>query len=399
MRRARGLGLVVILLAIGLLAVAAGAVVTLGTRSLALSRAGAERDQALLAADAGLALTCKELLVNPTFAGFTLWRDLRVTRASYRTAITHGPGTASNGIAVPDGLHYILAEGRCNGQVRQVGTMVTLATTNFKLAAFAAENIDLRHGSVVESYNSDHGEYPAQRGGGADVATNNTANGSVVLRDEAEIFGDVLTGPGSRPNAVTKGPSATIHGRVREMNRLRQFDPVTLPPGDDPSLQPDVSYTGGHVALSPGTYGDLILTGGTHLQLESGVPYVFNSVTMQDDSAFVLDDDVSAPIQLYVAETFDMSGGSVVNKTTKPTMLRFMARADSITLNGRGTKAYFVVYAPQAKITVTSRAKIFGALIGKKIDLLDDALLAYDKALRNDPGPATDVDVVSRQEF
>lgn len=397
MKRGRGMALVIILLATALLAAAAGAVVSLGTRSLALSRLGADREQALLAADAGLALTCQELLLNSTFGGYTAWRDLRVTGASYRTTITHGPGTAPNGVSVPDGLHYVLAEGRSHGQTRQVGTMVTLASTNFKLAAFAAENIDLRHGSVVESYNSDYGEYPAKRGGGADVATNNTANGSVVLRDEAEIFGDVLTGPGSHSNAVIQGPSATIHGRVREMNRLRQFDPVTLPA--DPSAEPDLAFTGGHVPLPPGTYGDLVLSGGTHLELEAGVPYVFKSVTMRDDSAFVLDEHLSAPIQMFVAGTFDMSGGSVVNKTTKPTMLRFMAQADDITLNGRGTHAYFVVYAPQAKITVTSRAKIFGALIGKKIDLLDDARLAYDKALRNDPGPTTDVEIVSRQEF
>lgn len=391
------MALVIILLAIALLAVAAGAIVTLGTRSLALSRAGADREQALMAAESGLAMTSQQLLGNPNFGGFTSWQRLRVTGAEYRTSLTHGPGTAPNGVSVPEGMHYILAEGRSRRQTRRVGMMVTLSQTNFKLAAFAAESVVMRHGSTVLSYNSDRGEYPAERGGGADVATNSTANDSVILRDEAQIFGDVLTGPGSRPRAVVVGPSATVHGRVREMNRVRQFEPITLPV--DPTSLVDVAHSGGHVLLPPGNYGDLHLSGGTHLKLEAGQPYVFNSVTMLDDSAFVLDEDVSAPIQMFVKGTFDMSGGSVVNKTAKPSMLRFMAQADAITVNGRGTKAYFVVYAPQANIKVTSRGKIFGALVGRNIDLLDDALLAYDKALRNDPGPATDVEVISRQEF
>ncbi len=395
--RRRGLALVVMLLAMALLAIAAGAIAALGSRSLWLSRSDSNRDQALLAAEAGVAMTSQQLLTNPNFAGISPPQPLRVTRATYSSTVTAGPATAPNGAGVPAGMLYILATGRYRDQQRQIGEMVTLTSTNFKMAAFAAENIRMRHDSLTESYDSSRGPFPAGRGGRADVATNSSAHQAVILTDNAEIKGDVYTGPGSSPRTVDIGRSARVHGRVRELNRQRELAPVTLP--SDPTGLPPLALGAGQHTLEPGTYGDLILTDGAQVRLKAGVPYVFNSVRMADDSTFELGQNVTGQIQVYIAGDLDMRGGSVVNKTARPSMMRFMVKGRDIVVNGRDTDAYFVVYAPESKVEVAQNGQIYGSIVGKRVEVLEGAALRYDRALKNDTGFTTDVVTVSRQEF
>ncbi|MEW6279892.1 MAG: hypothetical protein AB1758_14785 [Candidatus Eremiobacterota bacterium] len=400
MTRARGLALVMVLLALALLGVVAAALVALGSRTLWESRADEERDQALLAADAGLWRTVDRLRTDPNFRGYNR-QSMRSTGAEYWSSVTPGGSRAPNDVRVPDELCYVLASGEYRGRQRQVGLMVSILQTDFSDAAFAARDIDLRRRCKVESWNSNQGPYPAGRQNDANVASSWTGvrrnEPAVKLTNGSEIRGHVFIAPGvNQGDAVLVDPDSNIRGQIKRLRPNRQLSGVTAPAGTPSEPTKTISSS---TVLPPGHYGEVLINSRARVELVEGGEYVFDKLTMRDDSVLEVDRNVSAPVKVYMKGEFDMQGGSVVNRSAKPANLRFLVEQGQVYLDDSQTKAYFVVYAPESQVTVDDDAQIYGAVVGKSITLRDNSELRYDLALKELNGADSIVTIVSRQEF
>ncbi|MEW6281960.1 MAG: hypothetical protein AB1758_25370 [Candidatus Eremiobacterota bacterium] len=396
MLRDRGIAIIVVLLAMLLLAVIAGGMAAVGSHTLQLSRSSMQGDQALLAADSGAWRTAGELARNDAFPGFPLL-PLPSTGATYRTSVTKGPGTAPNGVSVPAGLTYVLSTGTFGKNVRQVGLLLRLGSSPFATAVFAADTVTVDDASRVDSWDSSQGNYPTgSQASRAHVGTNSVAPNCISWDSGSIVDGTLYVGPGAPPNAafIDTSDGAAATGGVSTLTQLRPLPPVTLPanpPANFFDIKSDQS-------LPPGTYGHLTLDDGAVLTLTGGT-YTFRSIRVKNGSTIGLDPAMTSAAQVFVAESFDMEDGSLVNSSRKPAMLEFNVKQGPVTLDDDAGSAYFVCYAPEATVDIDDNSHMYGSLVGKEVIVDNDSQLSYDLALGSSTGGATTLTVVSRQEF
>ncbi len=149
--------------------------------------------------------------------------------------------------------------------------------------------------------------------------------------------------------------------------------PVIAPTFGNQSLNADTT-------LAPATYGDVSVTSGATLTLQSG-EYVMNSLKLVG-GAIVYVDISSGPVIVYIVSDLDLGGGTVVNDSTQSTNLIFMVgpAATTVKVTG-GANAAYALYAPDSDVTVSGGGEIFGAIIGNTITSVGGAQIHYDKAL------------------
>jgi hypothetical protein len=238
-------------------------------------------------------------------------------------------------------------------------------------------------GAVVDSYDSSAGLYgPANHGSAAELFSNGgitlksssvfgnvrSALGSVLLQDKALVSGDVRAGGPITNNGSTIGGTATPNS---------PSPTIVAPPV--PACSP-FSGTGG---LS-GKYdynavtGDLKVSGGKAAALAPGT-YCFHTVELSGGATLT----VSGPVVIKLTGQLNGSGGSLLNLTKLPSNLQIdssYAGGSGVLLSG-GSSAYLSVYAPLTSITLSGGSPVYGALLGKTLDLSGGAAVHYDTQL------------------
>lgn len=260
---------------VGLVAVIGTAVVAVGHGNLASAFAAAQSEKALYAAEAGAWLGVVEATKNPLWNGFNrAVRPMTNGPETYQVDV-YRSGETVNGLTVPPGLTYVLATGRArNGLSRQVGMMIQTGVGALDYAVMAKETILVRGGSAIDSRDPVTGDVLPDP---ASVATYAVADGSIVVDGGSFIHGDAMAGPNAPGTAVVESGGSDVTGVIGNLTAqgVVPLDPVALP--DDPTLAAGVTVTNGATdALTPGTYGDLVVNGGAHPDLAPGV-YTLNS--------------------------------------------------------------------------------------------------------------------------
>jgi len=139
------------------------------------------------------------------------------------------------------------------------------------------------------------------------------------------------------------------------------------------------------LALAPGSYGNVHLTGQGIIHLSTGT-YTINSIDLTGNSKVVID---SGPVVLNVAgqgvtTPVDFTGGSLTNSSLDPSKLQIQyAGTGTIKLEG-GSQASGLVYAPNAPVQFGGGTDWFGAVISKTASIAGGMKIHNDRQLANE---------------
>jgi hypothetical protein len=283
----------------------------------------------------------------------------------------------------------------------------------YSYAIFATANscgaITLSGGSTVDSFNSSMGPYSPSNDqlSGGNVGTNGnvTLNGSKTTIYGSAAVDSMTTGNCSKtsdPGLTTSGGAQVTGPPAGGLVALN--GPITYPAppapnpappttdqnisGSCPSGMTGCKNTGNKtVTLPPGSYGNVQLNGGTTANLATGT-YDFNSLILSGNSVLYVSPG-SGPIIINVAgnglsggnSALDLSGGSMVNASGKPSNLEFFyGGTHGVNLSG-GLQAYATLYAPMAPVNMSGGTDFFGALIGSTVTDSGGTKIHYDTSL------------------
>lgn len=227
--------------------------------------------------------------------------------------------------------------------------------------------------------------------GGGDVGSN---VGIKLNGSSGTIRGNAIPGPLNE--TVTSG-TPTIWGDV--FPRRREIPIPDVPLADFEAalaVNDNAQFGGGPGGGGPGGGGpkgpydskNMSLTGngGETITLTGGT-YFFTSVQLTGGSTI----EVTGPTTIYITDSFDTSGGTLINASGVPSDLIVYAHpyplpSGSVAPNpgikfGGGAGSAMAVYAPEMPVVVHGDGDIYGAILGSTITVMGDASFHYDKAL------------------
>ncbi|MCA9794329.1 MAG: pilus assembly PilX N-terminal domain-containing protein [Candidatus Eremiobacteraeota bacterium] len=397
--RRRGVALVVVMSVLALVLMIGVAATTLSSSQLTISDSMVHSQQAVYAAEAGLADGLVALTEDADFDGYPDPVKLQGNDTSYLVQVfdnrggTLGSGLP-NGIVVPNGLVYVLATGFANnGAERRMGAMIRLSASE-ALQGAVADQFTLSAGSVIDSYDSATGPYdptdPTNKTGG-DIAVNSDT-GFANLSLNSHIYGTVYLHPALTPSAITTDATSDYLDDDRLEAALPE-DLVTFPviPGPKPNV---TLLAGATQVLAPGGYKNVTVGIGSTLVLQKG-DYVFQNLDMLLNAQIFIAD---GPVNIYISQSFTSVAAGIVNTTGVPSLLNIHYRsAGNVTIAG-GSSAYFTMDGRLATITVAG-GDAYGQILAKKVNLAA-ARFHFDRALGGAGSVSgSTVEVLGRQRF
>jgi len=258
---------------------------------------------------------------------------------------------------------------------------------------FALDAMTLGGDLQTDKYDSDVGNYAAQAvnvdAGGAFAKPGGHVGSNAditILGSDTYIRGNAIPGP-QRVLDISGTP--TIYGD--QTPRMESIDILPEPYEDflaaystndnDAALG---SLSGNKIKYTAAQW-NLSITAESTLTLPAGT-YFFRDVVMKGGSTIVADGEV----HIYVTGTLDLSGGAIVNPGP-PANLQIHAHPYPLPTNAPptqtlvkvngGSQAAFTVYGPGADVVVGGGSDVFGAIVGKTIDVSGDCYFHYDAAL------------------
>jgi hypothetical protein len=336
---------------------------------------------ALFNADAGLRMTIGNWPsgVSALGAGDSLdlgWQTLS-NRGRFR-AVVH---RVDDGTSLP--AYAVIVQGRgvgsSNGQHTVVAMLAGVAL--FRNGGIVANgNVNLSGGSKTDSFDSALGPYDPTT---ADSAGSVVSNGNVTLSNVATIIKGNLTARGTISNSM-----ATVTGTSTPGAPLTELDTLPCPtgpytPASDVPTGGGLSYNASTGALTIGAWHGI-----PQNFVFTGSSYYFSSVTIGGGSTISF--GTAAHTDVYISNTLDTGGGSIINTSTNSTRVSIWACGTS-TSNWRltgGTNAYFSVYAPTHDLTVSGAGNLYGAVVSRAYTASGGSAIHYDKALATVTTPA-----------
>jgi len=267
------------------------------------------------------------------------------------------------------------------GNPRHVEAILQLTPQSvFQYPLFGKNTVDLKKGSLTDSYNSSLGSYdPATAGQQGHVATNSTAAQSIRLRAGTAVNGQVIVGPGmaTPSGAVELDTSVLITGTPSIVSAPQAME------------LPAIDLSG----LTCG--GDLNLPkNGTFTFAEANSPYCYTRINADQGSVIT----VSGDVVIYTSEV-DFDKNLNVNATGRPTQLLLQIYGTSdVVIDKEGT---FVgaIYAPEARARLKKVAEFYGALVAKDVEIDKESKFHYDESLQTvGPAGSYQVSVISWRE-
>jgi len=253
-------------------------------------------------------------------------------------------------------------------------------TSPFQRALAGLTLVELEDRVVVDSYDSAQGPYnPATAGAEGHIAS----NGDITLKTNNTVYGNAEAG-----GAVTLGAGSTITGSVIQgFPTVNAGATIPYPPCSPivPGINPPGAYNG--------VTCDLSVDPGVTVTLDEGT-YAFNKVTLGVGAKLALS---GGPVTIYMTDQFTAGNGAVINTSKEPTKLLIFSSYDGT--DGNGTDAimmaagsgefYGGIYALNGEVEFNEGGwQIYGAIVGKRIDIEDDARFHYDLALGQLSTPA-----------
>jgi hypothetical protein len=263
------------------------------------------------------------------------------------------------------------------------------------------------------------GSAPLQIGGGAQTGSFNSSTEGTPTNppsNETQSGGDV----GSNGNIFLNGSSVSVNGSVNT-NQPESIGacpdsgvsvagtptikdgvdnypvPYTppVPPLPNPLPPQNTPKPYKNMTLPPGAYGNITLQG--TITMAGGTvakPAVYNINSMSLNGGAKL--EIDGPVVINLAgigpgadPVLDMAGGSFENNTYIPSDFTINYGGTGVMKINGGSNAYIAINAPNAAITLKSnKAKVYGQVIGKTIDVNGGFTFYWDKSLVDTPPPS-----------
>jgi len=209
--------------------------------------------------------------------------------------------------------------GKSGPAIRKVVSSLSLESP-FDFAIFAEDGIDLKYGTHIDWYNYTQDDENLK------VGTNSTASGSITLKRNATINGDVYVGSGGDPDTVISSNGGKITGKTAALTEQKHLPSVTVPDWVQ-SLPYKGNITGSKTITTSGRYGKINLKNGKVLTIDGLVTlYVSGDVILKNSAELQIVDQQTNPnasLALYLGGKFEgKNGGSINNRSEKPNKLK-----------------------------------------------------------------------------
>ena len=297
-----------------------------------------------------------------------------------------------------------------SAEVRQTITYELEAQSVFDYGAFATSSssqaIKVKDDGYVDYYNSNDGAYsglPTTYDGNPLLAVNRTGWESIRLQDDAIIYGDVYVGPGGSASDIRIRHDAEVKGSKLTLSDTRTMSAGTYSwtAAGATNLGDEDLDGNDNLTLTAGTYriDDLEMDDNATLTISGDVIlYITDDLHMHDDDNRIYINN-GASLTLYMTGNNDSIElrGNVDNQNTVPKAEQFQIYAESdfdeIEVNLKTSegdaKLYAAIYAPNSEVKFKEDTQLFGAVVGQKVEVEDDAAIHYDKALTGLAGGVT----------
>ena len=272
------------------------------------------------------------------------------------------------------------------------GGSFTLAPLDF--AAYATGTgcgaLNLSGGAYTDSFDSSQGTYAQTK----QLANGNVGvTGNATLSGQAKINGSIAalnTTVGACQNGVPgispSGQAVVTAGYIR----LTAAPPFPNPPRTTPGSS-DVGITK-NTSLSPGSFGNIAVSGGATLTLAPGTYYI-NSVTLSGGSIVTVSPPGQVVIQVAgnnltgnkAPRPINLSGGRIVNPSGIPLNFQLLYGGSlPVTLSG-GSACYAIAYAPHSPAALSGGSDWYGVLVVGTLDDSGGTPIHYDRSLGVNP--------------
>ena len=273
----------------------------------------------------------------------------------------------------------------------------------FSATGSSAGAITLGTQDKIDSYDSSKGTY-------AQTHTNSNGNlatnGSIVIGNQAKVYGDANPGADfpfpSKPSGVSgswgtlAAPVALDSAPLQDYVNNLKSSSITV--NDNSNIQKgnskDPNPLSGY-AFNLGTQKTATLPGGTYhfTSLTLGTQAVLNvtgpSTIYVDSGNIVVGTQADLNIVAGKATKIVLDGGNMivdtqgdVNNAGVPKNLTIYSTGSTISLTTQ-TDFYGAIYAPNAAVTLTTQGEIFGSVSSKTINCGTQAALHFDLDLLN----------------
>ena len=274
---------------------------------------------------------------------------------------------------------YTVESTGISGQAQRTVSCTLQLQGPFEAAIFTENGMELNNSAVVDWYNNTEDDKIMQ------IGTNNTASGSVVLRNSATVYGDVVVGMGGDPGVVINDYGATVTGDTRALTERYVMQPVTVPewleslpssgiiPDDtDDTITASARYS----SIDLGNSETVTISGDITLYITGGI-ILGNSAELGIEEG--------ASLTLYLGGDFEGKNSSAVNNLTEDAKQLQIYGLDSCeTIQFKNSSDFYgAIYAPNADVVMNNSANIYGSVVSKSFDQRNSGTFNYDVMLRD----------------
>ncbi|MHC4627487.1 MAG: TadE/TadG family type IV pilus assembly protein [Planctomycetota bacterium] len=247
--------------------------------------------------------------------------------------------------------------------------------------------IEIKGYSVDDGYSSGAEAYS----GPVQVRGNNVQKRAIKLRENVVVNGDVIVGPGGKPDKVIEKKSgAAITGDTYPAQERQELLSVAVPTYLQVGVFKDYVYDEEKVITGSQKYTSLIIPEDAVQEIGGNCQiYVQGSVKIEEDAQLVITPGSS--LRLYVGgEKFEVKKKSdgLINQTNDPTNLLIFGLDDCRKVKIENPVDFYgAVYAPFAKVEMKECGDLYGAFVGWDVKLKkkkggDHGTFYFDRSLR-----------------
>lgn len=272
---------------------------------------------------------------------------------------------------------------------------------------FSRSDVTVGAGTLIDGYDSRAGSYEDQADmtlarphtpGGGRLGSNGEVRIEGTPTLPTEVWGDVAPGPTS---ALSTASDVTISGQTAGADEEAVIPPATYPDLPSlPALRHDLPQP---LLLPPGRvgYDALSVAAGAELVVHGPALLVVGSLTLEDGAALTFE-TTDGPIELVVTQFMDLRAGSQIATSGQDTSdvtiavaaLEAEASDPLVRLHAEG-RFFGSLYAPQARVQISSPFEFFGGLAADGLELGANATFHTDRAFMagepgNEPLPSLD---------
>lgn len=255
----------------------------------------------------------------------------------------------------------------------------------FDYGIFGDEGVEMAGNANTDSYDSREGDYGDENvGDDGHTGTNASHYSCLFLRNNAEINGNAIVGPGVDPvSVIVTQNNSGISGEKAALDEEKELPTIPAPQGLPFRGEYAIGHNDEDTISENGEYTNFILQSNSKVKVTTDVTlYVSGSFTMESNTRLEIAEGVT--LTIYLGGTFTQRSNSQINNLSQdPTKLQiYGTEGFNATMTWKSNSSFYgAVYVPDATVHYDSNADFYGSIIGNYIEIDSNANLHYDLAL------------------